>query len=122
MQLEFNSNVCRRNVYEMQTIEYGIRYQLAKLTETYRYYKTSEDIAERELARKMHREIAQLEQVLRNISVMRKSLEKITTTYESNEKQMTGMVEWRFCIRPLPAPLKPIYLNKLISNVKFELY
>lgn len=125
MQFEFNVNVCKSNAYEIQTIEYRIRLQLTKLTEVYGYYKISEDMAERELARKMHKEIVRLEQEIRDISVMRKSLEKLTTIYESTEKQLAQMTEGkaaRFIIRPIPAPLKPIYLNKLISNVKLELY
>lgn len=126
MQFEFNSKICRNAVCDIQTIENRIRYQLDRLTQIYNMYRISEDRSERELAKKMHKEMVSLEQEIRDVAVMRKSLDKLTSIYESNEKQVAQMFDYRnIKFNPpaiLPGPVKPIFITVPPPKFLFVLF
>lgn len=93
MQVEFNANSCRKNISELQKIEIKLKRMTEQLMNVYAYYRISNDIAEREIAKKIHQEIVHLEREARNVSVMRKSLEKITGIYDKNENVLVQSAE-----------------------------
>lgn len=125
MQFEINSGVCRNSVNDINTIEHKLRYQLERLDNIYTAFKISEDRAEKETAQKIKKEIMALEKEIYDISVMRKSLDKLTSVYERNEKQLTQMFDGkalRFLIPLTPAPIKPLYIGRINPNMFIELY
>ena len=114
MQVEFNANSCRKNISELQKIEIKLKRMTEQLMKVYAYYRISNDIVEREIAKKIHQEIVHLEREARNVSVMRKSLEKITGIYDKNESTLVltaGFVSQRF-VRKFEPPWKlPVVLK-----------
>ena len=93
MQFEFNASVCKRSIYEMEKIEYRLRCQLEKMTEIYYFFRNSNDTSNRKVANKLHKEILYYKDQIRSLSVMKKSLEKLTGIYERNENVLIQSAE-----------------------------
>lgn len=119
MQVEFNESICRKNIIELQKTEYKLRRMAEQLMTTYAYFRIRNDIVEKEVAKKIHKEISSLEREIRNVSVMAKSLEKIYEIYEKNETNLTQCAEdlnRRFLPKFGPVDIKSIVLLDHIPN------
>lgn len=111
MRFEFNSKICSNTVNEMHTIEYRIRHELETLTKVYNYYHVSEDNADREIAKKIYKQMTNLQNEILRINILKQSLSKITRIYEDNEKQISSLAEnnkSRFNEALYPVPIRPL--------------
>lgn len=124
MQFEFNSKICSNTVNELQTIEYRIRHELETLSNVYKYYHISEDTSYREVAKKIYKQMINLENENRKIRVLKQSLNKITQIYERNEKHFSILSEDynnRFASFLKPIPGAPLIITDYIIPPLFKL-
>lgn len=124
MQFEFNSKICSNTVNELQTIEYRIRHELETLSNVYKYFHISEDTSDRKISNKIYKQIINLENEVRKISVLKQSMNKITQVYEENEKQLSLFSEGynsRFASFLKPIPGAPLKITDFIIPPLFKL-
>ena len=117
MQFEVNLNACRASACEMGKLEKGIMIEYEKLFKVYTFFASSDNTSERELAKRIRKELAAIENEIQKIKVFRKSLEKINDVYTNNEKAISNeseIINSRFIIPIKPISPEPIRIIRFI--------
>lgn len=126
MQFEVNLNACSASACEMGKIEKRIKIEYEKLFRVFSFLASSDNISNRELAKKIRKELTEIENEIQRITVFRKSLEKIIDLYKNSEKYTLFKLEFtnnRFILPINPIPPKPIpIIHYLIPNLNFEFF
>ena len=126
MQFEVNLNACSSSACEMEQIEKRIKKEYERLFKVYSFLASSDNISNRELAKKIRKELTAIESEIQKITVFRKSLEKIIDLYKNSERYTLFKLEFtnnRFILPINPIPPKPIpIINYLIPNLNFVFF